>query len=505
MTAQDYWALSPVIAMAGLALVLLSADALLAERMFGGRRYGSKRALSWIAVIGLIAPALLAVNLWFGWFGDTTSEAVVYGTFTADRFALFFQFLIIGSTGVVILASVPYLQQFKDSLGEFFTLLLTAAAGMMLLVGASELITIYVALETTALPAVALAALRRDGFSIEAGAKFLILSALSTALLLFGLVFLYGYTGATRIDEIVARMAALPFESGVPFGSLAVMMAVLLIVAGFGFKMAIAPWHMWVPDVYQGAPTPVAAFLSVASKASAFAVLMRLLYSFAGFEPVAQDWQILFALIATASMTVGNLMALSQTNVKRLLAYSTIAQAGYIMVGFAAVSVASSSGSTGSGPQSIMYYLAGYAFTNLAVFLAFAAVVHRTGNDTIAGLSGLVKRSPVLAILMVIGLLSLLGMPPTVGFMAKAVIFSTAVDQGLIWLAVVAVVNTVVAAYYYLRVVGVIMFGESDDAEPIKPGAGELAAVSIGVAGALLFGVVPWFILELVDKSLTIV
>ena len=491
--------------MAALALVLLSADALLAERMFGGRRYGSKRALSWIAVIGLAVPAFFALNLWFEWFGTSTSEAVVYGTFTADRFALFFQFLIIGATAIVLLASVPYLQQFKDSLGEFYTLLLIAAAGMMLLVGASELITIYVALETTALPAVALAALRRDGFSIEAGAKFLILSALSTALLLFGLVFLYGYTGATRIDEIVARMAALPFESGVPFGSLAVMLAVLLIVAGFGFKMAIVPWHMWVPDVYQGAPTPVAAFLSVASKAAAFAVLMRLLYSFAGFEPVAQDWQILFALIATASMTVGNLMALSQTNVKRLLAYSTIAQAGYIMVGFAAVSVASSSGSTAAGPQSIMYYLAGYAFTNLAVFLAFAAIVHRTGNDTIAGLSGLLKRSPVLAILMVIGLLSLLGMPPTVGFMAKAVIFSTAVDQGLIWLAVVAVINTVVAAYYYLRVVGVIMFGQPDDADPIKPEAGELVAVSIGIAGALLFGVVPWFILELVDKSLTIV
>ncbi len=505
MTAQDYWALSPVIAMAALALVLLSADALLAERMFGGRRYGSKRALSWIAVIGLAVPAFFALNLWFEWFGTSTSEAVVYGTFTADRFALFFQFLIIGATAIVLLASVPYLQQFKDSLGEFYTLLLIAAAGMMLLVGASELITIYVALETTALPAVALAALRRDGFSIEAGAKFLILSALSTALLLFGLVFLYGYTGATRIDEIVARMAALPFESGVPFGSLAVMMAVLLIVAGFGFKMAIVPWHMWVPDVYQGAPTPVAAFLSVASKAAAFAVLMRLLYSFAGFEPIAKDWQILFALIATASMTVGNLMALSQTNVKRLLAYSTIAQAGYIMVGFAAVSVASSSGSTAAGPQSIMYYLAGYAFTNLAVFLAFAAIVHRTGDDTISGLSGLLKRSPVLAILMVIGLLSLLGVPPTVGFMAKAVIFSTAVDQGLIWLAVVAVINTVVAAYYYLRVVGVIMFGQPDDADPIKPGAGELAAVSIGIAGALLFGVVPWFILELVDKSLTIV
>ena len=197
---------------------------------------------------------------------------------------------------------------------------------------------------------------------------------------------------------------------------------------------------------------------------------MRLLYSLSGFETVAQDWQILFAVIATASMTVGNLLALSQTNMKRLLAYSTIAQAGYIMVGFAAVSVASSSGSTTSGPQSVMYYLAGYAFTNLAVFLAFTAIIHRTGDDTIDGLSGLVKRSPVLAVLMVIGLLSLLGMPPTVGFMAKAVVFSTAVDQGLVWLAVVAVINTVIAAYYYLRIVGLILFGEAKDSEPIKPG-----------------------------------
>ena len=505
MNAQDYWALSPVIAMAALAVVLLSADALLAERMFGGRRFGSKRALSWIAFIGLLVPAILALNLWFGWLGNSTSDPVIYGTFTADRFTLFFQFLIIGTTAAVILASVPYLEQFRDSLGEFFTLLLIAAAGMMLLVGASELITIYVALETTALPAVALAALRRDGFSIEAGAKFLILSALSTALLLFGLVFLYGYTGATRIDEIVARLATLPFEAGVPFGSLAVMLAVLLIVAGFGFKMAIAPWHMWVPDVYQGAPTPVAAFLSVASKASAFAVLMRLLYSMAGFEAVAQDWQILFALIATVSMTVGNLLALSQTNMKRLLAYSTIAQAGYIMVGFAAVSIASSSGSAISGPQSIMYYLAGYAFTNLAVFLGFTAIIHRTGDDTIAGLSGLVKRSPVLAVLMSIGLLSLLGMPPTVGFMAKAVIFSTAVDQGLIWLAVVAVVNTVVAAYYYLRIVGLILFGETEDTDPIKPAPGEMAAVIVGIAGAIVLGVVPWLVLQLIDDSITIV
>ena len=505
MTAQDYWALSPVISMAALALVVLIADMVLGEKFQRGQRWGSKRAIAWIAIIGLIVPALMVLNLWFEWVGDTTSEATLFGTFTADRFALFFQFLIIATSAVVLLASVPYLNQFKDSRGEFYTLLLISAAGMMLLVGASELITIYVALETTALPTIALAALRRDSFSIEAGAKFLILSALSTALLLFGLVILYGYTGATRLDVIVERLSLLPFESGVPFGSLAVMLAVLLMVAGFGFKMAIAPWHMWVPDVYQGAPTPVAAFLSVASKASAFAVLMRILYSMSGFESITQDWQILFAVIAVASMTVGNLLALTQTNVKRLLAYSTIAQAGYIMVGFAAVSTASGSESADAGPQGVLYYIAGYAFTNLAVFLAFTAIVHRTGNDTLAGLSGLLKRSPVLATMMIIGLLSLLGMPPTVGFMTKAVVFSTAVDQGLVWLAVIAVVNTVVAAYYYLRVIGVMVFSEPEDDEPIRPTIGEFTAVGIGVVGAILFGVVPWLLLTIVDSALSII
>ena len=490
--------------MALLALVLLSADAILDETMFGGRRWGSKRALSWIAVIGLLAPAFLTLNLWFEWFGDIASGPVVYGTFVADRFALFFQFIIVGATAVVLLASVPYLGQFRDSLGEFYALLLTASAGMMLLVGADELITIYVALETTALPAIALAAMRRDGFAVEAGAKFLILSALSTAILLFGLVYLYGFTGATRLDEIVARLAELPMESGVPFGSLAVMLSVLMIIAGFGFKMAIAPWHMWVPDVYQGAPSPVAAFLSVASKASAFAVLMRILYSLNEFEAVTQDWQILFAVIAAVSMTFGNLLALSQSNFKRLLAYSTIAQAGYIMVGFAAVSVSSVSGSSTAGPESVLYYLVGYAFTNLAVFLAFVAVVHRTGDQSIEGLSGLMKRSPVLASLMVIGLLSLLGMPPTVGFMAKAVVFSTAVDQGMLWLAVIAVVNTVIAAYYYLRVAGIIVFGEPKETDRLKTTAGEWTAVGVGVVGAIALGVVPWLALNLVEQSLTI-
>ncbi len=504
MTISDYWALSPVIAMAGLAVVVLAADASLNERWLGGRRWGSKSWLVWIASVGLLLPLFFTLNLWFGWIGDASEGATLFGTFTADRFTLFFQFLIIGSTAAVAIASARYLVQFSDSRGEFLGLMLCSAAGMLLLVGASELITIYVALETTALPIVALAAIRRDGYSIEAGAKFLILSALSTAVLLFGFVFLYGFTGATELSEIAARVGELSTDSDEPFGSLIVLFSIVLIVAGFGFKMAIAPWQMWVPDVYQGSPTPVAAFLSVASKASAFAVLMRLLYVALGSDHMIQDWQIFFAVIAAVSMTFGNLLALSQNNVKRILAYSTIAQAGYIMVGLAAVSTSSASGSDTAGIQSVLYYLAGYAFTNLAVFLAYTAVIHRSGDVTIAGLSGLFRRSPILALMLVLGLLSLLGMPPTVGFMTKAVIFSTAVDQGLLWLAVIAVLNTVVAAYYYLRLVGTIMFGEPEDEEKLSPGANELVVVGAGVAGAIVLGVVPMFILDFVDSSITI-
>ena len=379
--------------------------------------------------------------------------------------------------------------------------MLIASTGMMLLVGATELITIYVALEMTALPVVALAAIRRDAHSVEGALKFLVLSAVSTAMLLFGFVLLYGFTGATQLEMVIDRISELTASSGQPFGGYALMLSLLLIVAGFGFKMAIAPWHMWVPDVYQGSPAPVGAYLSVASKASAFAVLIRILFYYSGGSET-QDWQLLFAVVAVVSMSVGNLLALSQNNVKRLLAYSTVAQAGYIVVALTTTLGGSAIGAATGGTSAAMYYLAGYAFTNLAVWLAYAAVLRRVGDDSIDGLRGLFRRSRVLSILLVIGLLSLLGMPPTVGFMAKAVVFSNAVDQGLVWLAVIAVINTVVAAYYYLRVVGVIMFGEpEDDAPDVKPASAELAAVGVGVIGTLLLGVVPALALNVIDSA----
>ena len=499
MTASDWLALSPVIAMAALALAVFGADSVLGIT-WNGRKIGAKTWLPWLAIGGMSVPLILVLNLWFGWLADPIDESVLFGTFAADRFALFFQLLILLSTAAVVLASTDYLRQFRDSRGEFIGLLLIASTGMMLLVGANELITIYVALETTALPVVALAAIRRDQHSVEGAVKFLVLSAVSTALLLFGMVLLYGFTGATQLEVIVDRLQELSVGTGQPFGSFALMLSLLLIVAGFGFKMAIAPWQMWVPDVYQGSPAPVAAFLSVASKASAFAVLIRILSYYSGAGPGAEDWQLLFAIVAVVSMSAGNFMALSQTNMKRLLAYSTIAQAGYIVV--AMTTLLGSPADSNNGSVAVMYYLAGYAFTNLAVFLAYAAILHRIGDDTIDGLRGLFKRSRVMSILLVIGLLSLLGMPPTVGFMAKAVVFSTAVSQGLVWLVVIAVINTVVAAFYYLRIVGVIMFADPDeDSDQVKPSASEITTVAIGIVGTLLLGIVPALVLNLIDTA----
>ncbi len=504
MTGAEFWALSPVIAMAAIALLAFFADAVLGERWAKGRRWGHKSWLAPIVAVGMLLPLLSTLNLWFSWVGYADENPILFGSFTADRFTLFFQFLIIGATAAVVIASARYLGQFKDSRGEFLGLMLCSATGMTLLVGASEMITIYVALETTALPVVALAALRRDGFSVEAGAKFLILSALSTAVLLFGFVFLYGYTGTTQLSEIAARISELPIDSSAPLGSLAIMFSLLLIVAGFGFKLAIAPWQMWVPDVYQGAPAPVAAFLSVASKASAFAILMRILYAIADSVSTTDDWQLLFAIIAAITMTVGNLMALSQRNVKRILAYSTIAQAGYIMVGVAAISSPSLAASDSAAAQSIMYYLAGYAFSNLAVFLGYMAIIHRLETSDISGINGLIRRAPIISILWILGLLSLLGMPPTVGFIAKALVFGAALESGLLWLVGVALINTVIAAYYYLRLIGAIIFGDSPSDDKLSLSVNEIAVVGIGAIGAVALGVAPWLALQIIDRSISI-
>ncbi len=488
--------------MAGLAIVVVLAD--LAMPRDGEGRAGSGAQLSLLALAGLSAPALLSLNLWFGWFGDAGAGPGFSGAIVADRFALFFQFILTGVTAGVIMASMGYARRLPGLRGEFIALMLFSVTGMLLLVSARELISIYVALELTALPVAALAAFGRDGRSSESGLKFLILSGVSSAVLLYGMVYLYGYTGSTDIAVIAERIGDLSQDAGKPFGSYAVLLAVVMIVAGFGFKMAVAPWQMWVPDVYEGSPTPVAAFLSVASKASAFAVVLRVLYTSFGASEMARDWSALFAILAAGTMTFGNLLALSQKNVKRLLGYSTIAQAGYMLAGVAAVAANTRDGGGIAGPQGVLFYLAGYAFTNLAVFIAVIAITNRTGSDIISGLNGLGRRSPLMAGLLAVGLLSLLGIPPTVGFMSKVFVFSSAVNSGLVWLAVVGVLNTVISAFYYLGILRAMYFEEPADGAPIPADRPAVLAAIVATLGVGVFGFAPWLLLNLAEKALTI-
>ena len=349
-----------------------------------------------------------------------------------------------------------------------------ATSGMMLLASATELITIYVALELTALPTAALAAFLRDGRSAESGMKFLILSAVSSAVLLYGMVFIYGFAGTTSLTVIAQQIDAMlsggMLNPAAAFGdSPALLFGITLFIAGFGFKISSFPFQFWAPDVYEGAPTPITAFLSVASKAAGFAVLLRILYIAFPMDALSENWAAIFAVLSVASMTFGNLVAIRQNNIKRMLAYSTVAHAGYVMVGLAAFA----SGEADIGSSGMLFYLGGYVATNLLAFGAVIAISNRIDTDEIEGpgqsYRGMARRAPLLAATLGFAMISLTGIPPTIGFMSKIYLFGAAVEADLAWLAVAGMVNSVISAYYYLRVVKVMFLNEADDDAPSAP------------------------------------
>ena len=494
MTAHDLYLLSPELSIAALGLLLLLLDLVV-------RRKGYLAAL---AVLGLAVPLGFSIALWLGMDGrytDLISEPINNGilakTLVVDKFGLFFKFLFIGVAAVVVLMSHDYARRMARFQGEFYALVLLSTSGMMLLASTAELITLYIALELTALPIAALAAFLRDGRSSESGLKFLVLAGVSSALLLYGLVLVYGLTGTTVLSEISARIAEIGLDTDLPFGSYALLLSIVLIIAGFGFKLTAFPFQMWAPDVYEGSPTPVTAFLSVASKAAGFAVVLRVFYVAFPLETLNVEWSAIFAVLAALSMTVGNLVAIPQNNIKRMLAYSTIAHAGYLMVGLAAVASRSTGDHGDIGPSGVLFYLAGYAAMNLAAFAVVIAVSNRTNSDRIDDFAGMGRRAPYLAAVLAFAMVSLTGVPPTVGFMAKVYIFGAAVNTGLAWLAVVGVVNSVVSAYYYLRVVKVMYLADPASEERLSSGIPIRLALLVTVAGVLVFGVYPGPLIEL--------
>ena len=418
--------------------------------------------------------------------------------FVVDGFATFFKLVFLVSAALTVLLSHRYLSLEGGRPGEYYFLVLTATLGMMIMAGGIDLVTLFIGLETMAISFYILAGfLRPNRRSNEAAVKYYLLGAFSLGLLLYGMSLMYGMTGSTQLRVMAPLLAA----GG---GGRLLAMAVLLVIAGLGFKIAAVPFHAWAPDVYEGAPTPITAFLSVGSKAAAFAMLLRIFFealpafSVGGLGVMnghAVGWTSFFYVLSVLTMTVGNLAALTQTNIKRMLAYSSIAHAGYLLIGVVAA--------TPRGVSAALVYLMVYAFMQLG---AFAVVVFMRRGDVIGDelkdLSGLWVRRPSLAVAMLIFMLSLGGIPPTAGFMGKFWLFSAAIESGYIWLAVIGVLNSAVSLYYYVRIVVYMWIRQEEPGLPPVALSGALTtALVIAVAGTIVLGIYPRLLFDVATAS----
>ncbi len=453
----------------------------------------NKRALPIIAVAGALLSAFFVLMLW----GSQATEAF-YRTIAIDQFGLFFKLLILASVVLVVLASNKYVAKFEKFQGEFYALLMLSAIGLMLLVSAINLITIFVALELSSISLYVLVSFLKDGKSSEAGLKYLILGSVASAVLLYGMALVFGMTGNTCLTCIANYIKGMPEDSllSVP----ALLVGLVLVIAGFGFKIASVPFQMWVPDVYEGAPTPITAYLSVASKAAGFAVIARILMTAFGMPAwLHNEWAVIIAVLAAVTMTVGNVTALVQTNIKRMLGYSSIAQAGYLMVGLAAIGMGSQvDANVRSG---LLFFLLSYTLTNLGAFIAIIAISNKINSDEIADYTGMGKRAPMLAVALTLCMVSLTGLPPTAGLIAKIYIFSGAVDQGLLWLVIIAVINSCISAYYYFKVVKVMWMGEPASPDSVTSSWPEWLALALCCIPVVVIGVLPGAFIALAQSA----
>ena len=485
--------LGPVVAVMVTAGVILIADLMTPRE--------KKRTLAGVAVAGLGVSALWLVVLVLrdrqgSFFSDTMA---------LDNFSIFFTFMFIGVSAAVILSSLDYAEKFDEREGEFYALILIATSGMMLLAGARDLVTIFVSLELTSITQFILAGYLRDDRGSEAALKYLLLGAVSSAVILYGMAFLFGLSGTTHLvstdgsPSIASTIAS--GDSGIRS---ALIVSMVFLAAGFGFKMAIVPFQMWAPDVYEGSPAPVAAFLSVGSKAAAFAVVLRIFYE--GFGPhtfVGDDWKHLFAVLAAVTMTVGNVMALRQSNIRRMFGYSSIAQAGNFLVGLAAIASTTDGGSQ-LGASGVVFFLGAYAFTNLGAFIAIIAISARTNSDEIADYNGMGRRAPLPAAVLAICLLSLTGLPPTAGFFAKIYVFNAAVQADLVWLVIVGVLNTAISAFYYLGVARQMYMTTAEGESEITAPLITQGLLVIAAAGVIAIGVYPIPLIDAAQRAVNV-
>lgn len=425
-----------------------------------------KEQLAILSITGLLATLGCLV-----WFDMTHVSGALFGNmFVLDRMAIFFKIFIVGSTALVILASIQYVERFKFFRGEYYVLVVMSALGMMFMSSANDLLSLFVSLEFSTLGFYILVGyLREDLASNEAGLKFFILGVFAAGLLAYGISLVYGETGKLVFSDM--NLSATP----------GAIIGFLLIFAALGFKIGAVPFHSWIPDTYHGAPTPVTAYLSIAPKGAAFAILLRIFFvALASFKPM---WVILLVAVSILSMTYANIVAIAQRNIKRLLAYSGIAQVGNVLIGLAA--------GTKMGNDAILFYLLAYLFANLGAFAVVIAVSHAIGSDDIDDYNGLNRRSPFLAFSMLLFLLSLAGVPPLAGFIGKLYIFIAAIKEGLYTLITVGLINIVISMYYYLIVVKKMYINEPTNPSPVTISGPMKVVVYVGLAGTLVIGIYP--------------
>ncbi|RNA67801.1 NADH-quinone oxidoreductase subunit N [Alteribacter keqinensis] len=469
----DWSLMTPEIVLAAAALLIFTID-------FMTGINGKKPFIGRLSIVALLATAAL-VLFWNG--GNSGS---IGDMFVVDPFSTAFKILILTGTAIVIGISMYYLDRHPDVYqGEFYSLLLFASLGAMLMVSSADLITLFIGLEILSISAYCMAGFKKySKKSTEAAVKYVVLGGTASAFILYGMSFMYGLTGTTSLVEIGAQIGSL-FDA-YPF---LVMMSLLFMLVGFGFKISVVPFHMWAPDVYEGAPTPVTSFLTVISKIAAFAIILRVFFT--GFGGIYEEWGFIIAIVAAVTMIAGNLIALTQHNVKRLMAYSGIAQAGYLLVPIAAFVTLDMTVSV------ILFYAVAYMVMTLGAFAVITIVTESSGSEDILSFSGLYRRSPFLAIAMSAFLISLAGLPVSAGFTGKAWIFFQAISADMLWLAVIMIVTSIVSFFYYFGIIRQMFMKEPKEKEgQLRIPAGMSGIVTVTLIFTLGLGILPFLLIN---------
>jgi NADH-quinone oxidoreductase subunit N len=492
--APDVLALAPLIAAILLAGVILVVDFILPGR----RTPALITAFVGLGIVALLTAVTPGALVDAGLIADAGERYRAFdGAYAVDPLTTFLDLLFVAIVALTIAFAPDYLEERDLPVAEFASVLVFAMAGAMVLAASTDLLVLFLGLELMVLPGYLLAGYhKQDGYSTEGAIKYFLLGSFSSAILLFGLAFVWGITGTTRVEGVADALGGV--AEGQPLAP-GLAMGLAFLMTGVAFKIAAVPFHYWTPDAYQGSPTPVTGYLSVGPKVGAFALIIRLFAE--ALQPLDDTWLLVVIVLAATTMTLGNLVAVTQDNVKRMLAYSSIAHTGYMLVGLAAYAKGQVTGLEG-----LLYYGAAYAFMNLGAFAVIAALQRRLGvTSGLSTFAGLIRREPVLAILMTLFLLSLTGIPPTAGFLAKAYVILAAVetsDPALLALAVIAVLNAAIAAFYYLRVVVYMFMRDPSDQAPALA-HGRLVWVGLGAATVLtvLLGVFPGLILTPIQQA----